>query len=554
MFHPVARAIVAHSFGDLVCVESVEDLRKHDRAILPDGFMATRPFVERRRRYDNRPCIGKRGIEKQRTFLQEQLSQNLAAQKQLTPILSALRELNDLVRERRLESESLHDDLAEAVRLPEFEAEQTADLATLNTIRDSGLEEKETKLAAIESALRAFDAEERNLLSSQKRGLLDQKRQQRETLRTRLEDSRAGFQQVAAEADVSLHLDRLKEMRDEVSTQYPVKEVASRHCQAAHHDARVKAQEKRDNLILERSELALKHIVFQEFEVHAETNEAYDQRLEKIRSGDIPTYEQKARNEQLNWQNLFRTQVLEKLRAALARVEDLINLLNTQLRREIGNDRYQIHRVPNADYEYKIYRELIAASALANENELFFSSASEEVRETVEALFQKLIEQPESREALAFLDYRNYHDYDMWVYDVRDPQASPSSVDRHSGKFSGGENQSPYFVAILACYLRAYRRYERMRRDPALALVPIDEAFSKLSGERIRDCISALQALDLQGVFSMSSGNIPYAIDMCDQVTTVSKREKTIGRRTTIRNIPVTLTRQEALERFAGRS
>ena len=125
-------------------------------------------------------------------------------------------------------------------------------------------------------------------------------------------------------------------------------------------------------------------------------------------------------------------------------------------------------------------------------------------------------------------------------------------MDRHSGKFSGGENQSPYFVAILACYLRAYRRYERTRRDASLALVPIDEAFSKLSGERIRDCIGALQSLDLQGVFSMSSGNIPYAIDMCDQVTTVAKQEKTVGRRTTIRNVAVTMTREEALARLTA--
>jgi len=106
----------------------------------------------------------------------------------------------------------------------------------------------------------------------------------------------------------------------------------------------------------------------------------------------------------------------------------------------------------------------------------------------------------------------------MHVSDPRDPDGRPSSVDRHSGKFSGGENQSPYFIAILACYLRAYHRYEKRRKDPSLALVPIDEAFSKLSGERIKDCIDALKALDLQGVFSMSSGNIPYALDMCDQM------------------------------------
>jgi hypothetical protein len=42
-------------------------------------------------------------------------------------------------------------------------------------------------------------------------------------------------------------------------------------------------------------------------------------------------------------------------------------------------------------------------------------------------------------------------------------------VDRQSGKFSGGENQSSYFVAILASYLRAYNRHEIRWRDPSLA-------------------------------------------------------------------------------------
>src|SRR5690606_31748081 len=123
-----------------------------------------------------------------------------------------------------------------------------------------------------------------------------------------------------------------------------------------------------------------------------------------------------------------------------------------------------------------------------------------------------------SKEADAFIDYRNYFDYDILVTNERDPEARPYSINRQSGKSSGGENQTPYFVAILASYLRAYRRHEQRRREPSLAIVPIDEAFSKLSGERIRDCISALKQLDLQGVFSMSTGNIPYAIDHCDQV------------------------------------
>ena len=100
------------------------------------------------------------------------------------------------------------------------------------------------------------------------------------------------------------------------------------------------------------------------------------------------------------------------------------------------------------------------------------------------------------------------------------------SVDKQSGKMSGGENQSPYFVAILASYLHAYNRHESRRKEPSLALVPIDEAFSKLSGERIQNCLQAMAELDLQGMFSMSSGNIPYAFSQCDELIVITRKEE----------------------------
>ncbi len=102
-------------------------------------------------------------------------------------------------------------------------------------------------------------------------------------------------------------------------------------------------------------------------------------------------------------------------------------------------------------------------------------------------------------------------------------------MDKQSGKMSGGENQSPYFVAILASYLHAYNRHETRRKEPSLALVPIDEAFSKLSGERIQNCIQAMAELDLQGMFSMSSGNIPYAFRQCDELIVISRKEERRG-------------------------
>ena len=71
----------------------------------------------------------------------------------------------------------------------------------------------------------------------------------------------------------------------------------------------------------------------------------------------------------------------------------------------------------------------------------------------------------------------------------------------------------------------------------------IQKRAAKLSGERIKDCITALKAFDLQGVFSMSTGNIPYAFEHCDWLIVVSKEERPNGRRTVIRNVAVSLAR-----------
>lgn len=77
-----------------------------------------------------------------------------------------------------------------------------------------------------------------------------------------------------------------------------------------------------------------------------------------------------------------------------------------------------------------------------------------------------------------------------------------------------------------------------------------------MDGERIRDCIEAIGKLDLQGVFSMSTGNISYAFSLCSRLIIVSKHEEQRGGRTRIRNVTVSIDRdssegREWMERHA---
>jgi hypothetical protein len=347
------------------------------------------------------------------------------------------------------------------------------------------------------------------------------------------------FTEIRNERDVSPWLKRLEDLRDDMVKRFPAKEVAADEFGTMYHRCDREEGETWADLKAKRRELASAHSKFDDLPVETDTNEGHDKQLAKLEQSDIPDYRGKAERERKNWERLFRTQILEKLYSALQEVVNLVALLNTALKkRPIGTNTYELRYRRNPDYQ--LYHDLLEASAVAREDDLFFASADQRFRDAINHFLKTLTEAPDSAEAERLLDYRNFYEYDMEVVEA---DGRKTSVDRHSGKFSGGENQSPYFIAILASYLRAYRRYSTRKPEPSLGLVPIDEAFSKLSGERIKDCITALKAFDLQGVFSMSTGNIPYAFEHCDWLVVVSKDERRLGKRTEIRNIPVSLAR-----------
>jgi uncharacterized protein YPO0396 len=538
--HPVARIIIDSLFGDLICVKEREELGQYHSAILPDGFMTRGAFVERPRFYDGNPFVGDRGIQQQLEWKRNQVTELEAEIRQLEPLEREVKELGEQWSVLFEISPDLTRDLARGARLPELQAKLDQNIGDLNKIDRAKFDELEKERTDLEKNREDWNREIRDIDRSPVRNSIKQSEKQFEEAKSETAKRKEAFDQVLNETDVSPWQKQLAEQRERILTEFPVKKTAAEKLMAKYHESdrdEVKASAELRGL---RSELAIRYPKFDDLAQDSANNDAYDRHLNKLKESEIPEYSQKAKRERQNWESLFRTQVLEKLHEALQGVRDNLSLLNTSLKqRPIGNQSYQIRSWQNPDF--KIYHELAEASSLARSDELFFASAEPRFRDAIQRFLLLLTAEPDSAEATRLLDYRHYYEYEM---DVIEPDGRKSSVDKHSGKYSGGENQSPYFIAILASYLRAYRRYSpRNRQSPSLGLVPIDEAFSKLSGERIKDCITALKAFDLQGVLSMSTGNIPYAFEHCDWLVIVSKEEKQLGKKTEIRNIPVSLSR-----------
>lgn len=539
--HPVTEAIISNQFGELMCVERREQLRDYDAAITPDGFMSRGAFIERTRHYDNHPFIGQRGLQQQLAWKEKQRDVLLGQEAKFGPLADDANAVQQEWSKRFAAPESLAEQLAEAKRLPDLIGERDATITRLNTIDRAKFDELTKEQTDLQNELRDLGNEQRRLDQSERRADFRRLGNVLEDRRTAADELHEKFQRVEHEADVSVWLPRLRELHEDICTRLPVKDVAAGECASLFNRADKQAGEEWQKLMAARRELAMEHSKFDDLAIEAPDNAAYDKQLAKLSDSDIPDYTAKAERERKTWEKLFRTQVLEKLRNALFEVENTRVLLNSYLKRPIGNNRYRIIKWENPDFT--LYHKLLDASAAAREDELFFASADAELRDACDEFLRSLIDEDKKTIADRLLDYRHYYEYDMEVDDLGDDGEvkATSRVDRQSGKFSGGENQSPYFIAILASYLRAYKRHDTRSKLPSLALVPIDEAFSKLSGERIKDCIEAMKSLDLQGVFSMSTGNIPYAFEHCDSLVVVAKEEKRIGKRPQIRNVPVSL-------------
>jgi len=271
----------------------------------------------------------------------------------------------------------------------------------MRPISDLDFGQKEQAIAESERKHKGFSDERDKLLQSSKQAALIELKRKLQTAEANASDAKDALTRAMLDAALHPHMTRKQDMRDEALTARPAKAKAVEYCGEKAVKADAEAYKLRGDLFNLRKELSMHHSIFQEFDPESLSNEAYDARLTKIVESDIKAYEEKSRRERSNWQHLFRTQVLSKLHAALHEVENLLALLNQELRSPIGNNRYQIVRKPNPEAEYEVYRNLVDASTAAQEDELFFASLDGQLQKTIEGIFDQLSSQNASAGALA---------------------------------------------------------------------------------------------------------------------------------------------------------
>jgi uncharacterized protein YPO0396 len=150
--------------------------------------------------------------------------------------------------------------------------------------------------------------------------------------------------------------------------------------------------------------------------------------------------------------------------------------------------------------------------------------------------------------ARRLLDYRYYNRYDLEMLNADQPEAPAISMGRSGRSLSGGENQAPFFISMLAAFRRVYDLGSS--RSHHLGLVVMDEAFSKLSGDGVEDCLELARNFQLQLVMAFPIDRLGVMAPYADTVIVCRKEEQRAadGYVTRVDNIPIILPPDQVME------
>ena len=300
-----------------------------------------------------------------------------------------------------------------------------------------------------------------------------------------------------------------------------------------------------DKLLAIREEYGRKYS-YRGFSMSSKSNTEYESLLHDLTSNKLEDFLQRANDQARIAVDQFKTDFIYKIRDAIRdaiQQKDDLNQVLSKL--DFGKDRYHFVIGKSRGEEGKFYDMFMDKDLEVNpgslglevdsQMNLFSMSHENKYGEYMNELLELFIP-PEEGDARAleearknlerYADYRTYLSFDM---EQRVEGMPVMHLSKMLSKNSGGEGQNPLYVALLASFAQNYRitAGTRVRRRPTPRLVVLDEAFSKMDGEKVGSCIGLIRKLGIQAIISATNDKIQNYLDNVDKTFVYANPNKT---------------------------
>ncbi|MCL1982929.1 MAG: AAA family ATPase [Clostridiales bacterium] len=526
---PDVRLFLDFALGRVQKCDSVQELRKHRTSVTDEG-MVYRNFVIRAINPDRwaKPAIGQGAILRRLDAVKREISL-LTEQFAICASLKAgLDEASKMIVLNPAEIENAVSCAMGLAAIPDLEADLSSLHKNREAINTVVIDDLKSRIAALGSDIAAQDGLSRKE-TSEKGRLGEQLRMLREVTIPKL-----AAEERELESDIVCTYDGewvesagmpryAKELQgrgkaSNIAEAFPREQSRARNAKESAWEALVESRRSYND----RYKMGL--------DVKSAENSVYADTLTELCSNQLPEYQAKISDAKAKALEQFQEDFISRLQNNINSARRQIDELNAALRgASFGEDTYRFRILPKQDY--KRYYDMIVDEMITQGGyHLLSVQFNDKYKDEIAELFAIITSEDGAsgggveyeRRIHEFTDFRTYLSFDL---EVVGPGGESQRLSKTIGKKSGGETQTPFYIAVLASFAQLYRAGTD-RAFSTLRLIIFDEAFSKMDSERIVMSIELLRKFRFQVILSAPHDKIGDIATLVDRNLCVLREGK----------------------------
>lgn len=266
------------------------------------------------------------------------------------------------------------------------------------------------------------------------------------------------------------------------------------------------------------------------FQIDAMVNDEFDTELKELEENKLPEYKQDIQKAYDSALEQFQNHFLAKLKSNINQVEKQVKILNRSIESlKFGTDKYEFLVERNPDYK-DYYGMITAPELMEGEGGVFAIPFQKKFGPLIEEFFNlisnldnsqlnKRTQSEIQKNIERYTDFRTYLKFDLAT---TDQNGNRELLSKTLNKSSGGETQTPFYIAIIASFAQMYQVNNPSNiANNTVRLVIFDEAFNKMDGNHIIQSIKLLRELHLQAIICAPPDKSPDIMPEADKTLLV---------------------------------
>ena len=527
----LARSYIDYLLGRVVCCEKAEQLRNFKTAITTDGLLYQGYVVRSiQRKLMDDAFIGRRAINLRVSRLEEELTQIEDQLRYWNPIRQLLSQSKEPLFTHFFVQNTVAEKQKAYLRGMEIVNEVTDIDDQLSKLDLLWLDEQRRTIAALGDEIIALnkEKEEKGIQIGQYKErirqldyeVLPDHYQQLTYMEDRLQD------EFPVEYQENIGLPRYQQELDRLKRADTVHKNFSNRLEQS-----VKEQDTAQRKLFNARREYTDRFKPCSFRVEAVDNDEFEAEQKLLEESELPKYREKIKAARESAMEQFQNDFLAKLKSSIDQVQDQVKNLNRALRQaQFGTDSYQFRVERNPDYaEY--YDMIMDPELMEGDVGLFARPFQDKYGQLIEKLFSQITtaddtqlnarKQSELQENIQrYTDFRTYLKFDL---ETTDQNGTRQMLSQTLNTKSGGETQTPFYIAVLASFAQLYRVNDTSSFGNTVRLAVFDEAFNKMDSDRIIESVRLLRKMGLQAIICTPPDKVSDIMPIADRTLLVNK-------------------------------